>query len=64
MVQKFDFHIADNAIPPHVKIFVVKTDRTICIIPIEHNNVQEAEAIAEIFIFALCNDDAAGSLNV
>lgn len=56
----FDFHTADNAPEPHVK--VVYGDRIICVIPIEHGDVSEAEAFAEIFIFALCNDDAAKDL--
>lgn len=47
----FDFHTADNAPQPHVK--VVSGERTICIIPIENGDVSEAEAFAEIFIEAL-----------
>jgi hypothetical protein len=49
----FDFHTADNAPNPHVKVYNVQSQRTICIIPIEHGDVSEAEAFAEIFIEAL-----------
>lgn len=48
----FDFHTADNATPPHVKVFIVETDRTVCTIPIENGDTSEAESFAEIILEA------------
>lgn len=59
----FDFRTADNATQPHVAVYVVESERVVCTIPIVDGRIDEAEILAEVFIFALCNDTSAPRLS-
>jgi hypothetical protein len=57
MARRFDFYTADNAEPPHVKVYRVdKYSTTFAEVPIAYGNINEAERIAEIICAALCRD--------
>lgn len=51
--MRYDFATCENADVPHVKVYRVETDETVCEVPIVNGDVRDAEDAATFMCFAL-----------